>query len=42
MENNQKENTVEVAAAVELFSHLPEAAQEALISAIKSLLSVQQ
>ena len=42
MENNRKENTVEVAAAVELFSQLPDAVQEALISAIKDLLSSQQ
>ena len=42
MENTPKEITVEYAAAVEQFAHLSEAAQEALISQIKSLLSAQQ
>ena len=42
MENTPKEITVENAAAVELFAQLSEAAQEALISAIKDLLSSQQ
>lgn len=42
MENNANEIPVEVAAVVELFSHLPDAAQEALIFQIKSLLSAQQ
>lgn len=42
MENTPNEIAVENAAAVELFAHLSEAAQEALISAIKDLLSSQQ
>ena len=42
MEKKPNEITVENAAAVEMFAHLSEAAQESLISQIKSLLSAQQ